>query len=277
MSRVFEALCRSQQELGSSDLLLNPEMFLEKTATVPQTGEPDWGQVPVFQAPELQQRLVALSGQNGLGAEKFRLLKARLRHLQDRTQIKRVVVTSSVPGEGKTLVAANLAISLARNTSQRVLLVDGDLHKASVGERLGLTGARGIWEWYGAEEPIHRFLYRLQDTQLWVLCAGMSHTHPAAILQSPRFLDLFRRLGEMFDWIIIDVPPLLPLADASLWARQADGVLVVVRQGKAQRTLLQKGLEALDHPRILGVIFNDIQALESDYYNQYYATQKQPS
>ncbi len=276
MSRVFDALCRSQAELGLPNALLDPDGLAPDVVATPSTTL-EWGEIPIFHASPQRDRLVALNGQNGLGADKFRLLRARLRHLQDRMRIKRVVITSAVPDEGKTLVATNLAISLAKNTSQRVLLLDGDLHKPTVAERFGLAGACGISEWWSGDQPIHRFLYRLQDTQLWVLCAGIAHEHPLTILQSPRFLELFRRLGDLFDWIVIDVPPLSPLADTNFWARQADGLLLVVRHGKAPRKLLQKGLETLDNPRVLGVVLNDAPVLESSYYNHYYAHSQQPS
>lgn len=273
MSRVFEALCRSQEELGSPRAPLDPENFVSADAIA--AAEPshslDWEATPTFIASAQPQRLVALPGQNGLGAEKFRLLRARLRHLQERTRLKSIVITSAIPEEGKTLVASNLAITLAKNTAQRVLLVDGDLRKPAVAARFGLAGARGISEWWSTDEPIQRFLYHLQDTQLWLLCAGVAHEHPLAILQSARFLKLFRTLGESFDWLVIDVPPLSPLADANFWARQAEGLLLVVRHGKAPLKLLQAGLQSLDNPRVLGVILNDATPLESDYYNHYYA------
>ena len=273
MSRVFDALCRSQAELGLPNALLDPDALGPETVAAP-SAKLEWGEIPTFHASPQRDRLVALEGRGGLGADKFRLLRARLRNLQERMRIKRVVVTSAVPEEGKTLVATNLAISLARNSAQRILLLDGDLHKPAVAERLGLDGARGISEWWSADQPIHRFLYRLQDSELWVLPAGIAHEHPLTILQSGRFLDLFRRLSELFDWVLIDVPPLSPLADANFWARQADGLLLVVRNGRAPRNLLQKGLQTIDNPRVLGVVFNDTQVIESTYYNHYYSHSK---
>ncbi len=276
MSRVYDALCRSQAEQGLPNTLLDPDALVPEVVPVPSTTL-EWGKIPVFHASPQRDRLVALNGHNGLGPDKFRLLRARLRHLQDRTRIKRVVITSAVPEEGKTLVATNLAISLAKNTSQRVLLLDGDLHKPAVAERFGLAGASGISEWWSTNQPIHRFLYKLEDAQLWLLCAGVAHEHPLTILQSPRFLEILRQLSELFDWVLIDAPPLSPLADTNFWARQSDGLLLVVRNGKAPRKLLQKGLEAMDNPRLLGVVFNDVQAPDSTYYSHYYSHSKDSS
>src|SRR5512135_2062829 len=115
MSRVYDALCRSQDELGLPNAFLDPDALIPEVAPVPSTTL-EWGEIPVFHASPQRERLVALNGQAGLGADKFRLLRARMRHLQDRMRIKRVVITSAVPQEGKTFVATNLAISLAKDT-----------------------------------------------------------------------------------------------------------------------------------------------------------------
>jgi len=274
MSRVFDALCRSREEQGLRSPV-DAETFAEAAALQPPSNEFEWQETNTFFPPQDAERLVALPGQNGLGAEKFRLLRARLRHLQERSHIKRVVITSAVPEEGKTLVASNLAISLARNTSQRVLLIDGDLHKPAVARRLGLQDAPGISEWFSEEAPVNRFLYNLQGTRLWVLCAGVTREQPLTVLQSPRFLELFHTLSALFDWVLIDVPPMSPLADVNFWARQADGLLLVVRQGRTPRSHLQKGLEALDNPCVLGFVLNGARVIESDYYNHYYSSARQ--
>jgi capsular exopolysaccharide synthesis family protein len=272
MSRVYEALCVSQRERGLAAGLFTPDTFAPELAPAEPTVSLSWEEIPSFSplaCPE--SRLVALTGGSNLGAEKFRLLRARLRHLQDQQHVHRLVVTSAVPEEGKTLTAMNLAISLAKHTSQKILLLEGDLHKPALARQMGLERSRGLSEWFGATEPIHRFLYQVDDLQLWILPAGIPDGHPLAILQSAKFLELFQLLSNKFDWIVIDAPPLLPLADVNFWAKQTDGLLLVVRQGKAPRKLLKKGLETLDNARILGVVLNDIQATERNYYDRYYA------
>ena len=206
-----------------------------------------------------------------MGAEKFRLLRARLRNLRERRQIQKLVITSAVPNEGKTLVAMNLAVCLAKHTNEKILLLEGDLRKPMLGEHLGIKALPGVGQWWAsADEPFSKFIYRFDDLQLWILPAGSAPEDPVNILQSSRFLELYEQLSTCFDWIIIDAPPLLPMADVSFWSRQADGLLLVVREGMTPKTILQKGLDTLDNPKVIGVVLNDAHQVESSYYHHYY-------
>ena len=175
---------------------------------------------------------MTLTESNSLGAEKFRLLRTRLRNLRERRQLQKLVVTSAVPNEGKTLVAMNLAVCLAKHTDEKILLLEGDLRKPMLGEHLGIKALPGVGQWWASvDEPFSKFIYRFDDLQLWILPAGSAPEDPVNILQSARFLELYKHLSTCFDWIIIDAPPLLPMADVSFWSRQADGLLLVVREG----------------------------------------------
>ena len=275
MSRVYEALRQSEVEAGGPATLFDPESFLSSPAT-PPTSSPDsksiaWNEIASFQpSPSPESRLVALTDDSSLGAEKFRLLRARIRNLREKQQVRRIVVTSAVPDEGKTLVSMNLAISLAKHTTDKVLLFEGDLRKPMLAEHLGIPDAQGLDDWFGSNAPVSKFLHRFDDLSLWLLPAGTPRENPVTILQSPRFLDLYKQLSNRFDWVLIDAPPLLPMADVNFWSRQADGLLLVCREGRTPKTLLQKGLEALDSPRLLGVVINDAHDVESSYYNHYY-------
>jgi capsular exopolysaccharide synthesis family protein len=280
MSRVYEALRQSELENGGSSTLLDPDTFLgasTSTAQVieqPATGLP-WDEIKsLLPAVREESRVVTLTEGNGLGAEKFRLLRARLRNLRERQQLYRLVITSAVPNEGKTLVAMNLAVCLAKHTNEKILLLEGDLRKPMLGEHLGIKTLPGIGEWASADQPVSKFIYRFDDLQLWILPAGSAPEDSVNILQSSRFLELYKQLCTCFDWIIIDAPPLLPMADVSFWSRQADGLLLVVREGKTPKSILQKGLETLDHPKVIGVVLNESHQVESSYYHHYYYGKK---
>jgi capsular exopolysaccharide synthesis family protein len=227
--------------------------------------------------PQLREdsRLVALSDGNSLGAEKFRLLRARLRHLREKQQLRRIVITSAVPGEGKTLVSMNLAVTLARHSSEKVLLLEGDLRKPRIAEHMCLQGSPGVDDWIALGEPISNFIYRLEDLPLYLLPAGVPRENPLAILQSARFLALYQQLSAAFDWILIDAPPMLPMADVSFWSRQADGLMIVAREGRTPKKILQKGLEFLDNPKLIGIVLNDAHAIERSYYYHYYNSSRQ--
>lgn len=279
MSRVYEALRQSELERGVNGALLDSETFLAHPVAPhaelsPQTGALAWDEIAPFQpvvTPE--SRLVAFTDDNGLGSEKFRLLRARLRHIQEQKQVKTIVITSAVPDEGKTVVSMNLAISLAKHTTQKVLLLEGDLRKPVLATRLGVPEFRGLDDWFGGNEPISNFIYQVKGLQLWVLPAGVPDDNPLALLQSPRFLELCQQLSKCFDWILIDAPPLLPMADVNFWSRQADGLLMVLREGKTPKKILEKGLETLDNPRLIGVVVNDAHAIERGYYKRYYGAE----
>lgn len=277
MSRVYEALRRSASEKGvTTPALSDPDTFLlpaapdEPVMDARSTGM-EWDEIKsLLPAVREESRVVTLTAGNSLGAEKFRVLRARLRNLRERRQLQKLVITSAVSGEGKTLMAMNLAVCLAKNTREKVLLLEGDLRKPVLSEYLGIEALNGIGEWASVDEPASRFIYRLDDLQLWILPAGSPSENPANTLQSSRFAELYKRLSACFDWIIIDAPPLLPTADISFWSLHADGLLLVVREGKTSKAALQKGLETLDNPKVIGVVLNDAREAESGYYSPDY-------
>ena len=277
MSRVYEALRQSELEMGVTPTLLDPNSFIagpvpvEAVVDPPTAREMCWREVKSL-VPTItnESRVVSLTEVNSLGAEKFRLLRSRLRNLRERKPLQRLVISSAVPNEGKTLVAMNLAVCLSKHTDEKILLLEGDLRKPMVGEHLGMKSLPGIGEWSITEKPITQFMYRFQDLPLWVLLAGSAPENSVNILQSPRFLELHKQLSNSFDWIIIDAPPLLPMADVSFWSRHADGMLLVVREGRTPKAILQKGLETLDNPKVIGVVLNDAREIESSYYSHYY-------
>ena len=281
MSRVYEALRQSELDNGVSHTLFDPDTFLASSTSAaplveqPTTGMP-WDQIKsLLPAVREESRVVTLTEGNSLGAEKFRLLRTRLRNLRERRQLQKLVVTSAVPNEGKTLVAMNLAVCLAKHTDEKILLLEGDLRKPMLGEHLGIKALPGVGQWWAsADEPFSKFIYRFDDLQLWILPAGSAPEDPVNILQSSRFLELYKHLSTCFDWIIIDAPPLLPMADVSFWSRQADGLLLVVREGTTPKTILQKGLDTLDNPKVIGVVLNDAHQVESSYYHHYYYGKK---
>ncbi len=281
MSRVYEALRQSELERGATAPLLDPDSFLCEAVPTQQPvalaeQSVAWDQIASVH-PRMREdsRVVSLSDDKSLGAEKFRLLRARLRHLREKQQLRRIVITSAVPNEGKTLVSMNLAVTLAKHSNEKVLLLEGDLRKPMVAEHMGLQGRPGLDDWIAGDQPVCNFLYHIDDLPLYLMPAGAPRDNPLAILQSARFLQLYQELSNAFDWILIDAPPLLPMADVTFWSRQADGLLLVAREGRTPRKILQKGLEVLDTPKLIGVVLNEAHAVERSYYYHYYNASKQ--
>jgi capsular exopolysaccharide synthesis family protein len=236
----------------------------------------EWNKVGVFYpdaTPEA--KLVALGGSGNLGAEKFRLLRAKLQHLRDEAQLKSIVVTSAIPEDGKSLVALNLAISLAQHTEEKVLLIEGDSYRPVFAQRLGIEGCEGASEWLRGEKEIEHYIYKMRDFTLWVLPSGASPGDSMKLSHSPKFTKMIELFRNCFDWILIDAPPLLPLADVSNLSQQSDGILLVVREGKTPAKLLKKGLATLDSTRLVGVVLNDCSHEDHTYYYRYYGDSPQ--
>ncbi|MCU1306237.1 MAG: ywqD, partial [Acidobacteriaceae bacterium] len=216
-----------------------------------------------------QSRVVCVTDKDSLAAEKFRFLSVRLRQLQQSRSLKKVLVTSTIPQEGKSMVAANLACTLARRTQQKTLLLDGDWRRPSVARLFGLGKTPGISEWLQGERGPMTSIYHLEEAGLWVLPAGNAPRNPLELMQSGRLSSLMDQLTAWFDWVVIDSPPVLPLADTSVWMRLADGVLLVTRQGTTEREQLKRGLEAIEPSKLLGSILNcSAKSAQSDYYCQ---------
>src|ERR1700674_111403 len=145
--------------------------------------------------PSPASRLVAWSDSNSLGAEKFRALAVRLDAMRKQRELNSLQVTSSVINEGKSFVAANLAVTLAKYSGSRTLLIEGDLHRPTLASMFGLKELQGLSDWWsGRDQDIAHFLVRLNGTALWFLPAGKAHDRPSEILHSARLAEAFVKL-----------------------------------------------------------------------------------
>lgn len=284
MSWIFEAL--QQAELDRTGFL-GPEQRLAVTEVLRAT-EQDIEEGKDLQQPFQQKsvlhsailpdsHLVAVTHPWSIGAEKFRFLALRLRQLQQRRRLKKVLVTSTVPEEGKSFVSANLALTLARKGEQRVLLIEGDLRRPTLASNLGVGNHPGLSECFLGNRRLSAAVHYIEDLGLWFLPAGYPPKNPIETMQSGQVTEQIDVLCSSFDWIVIDSPPLLPLADASIWSRMVDGTLLVARQGRTRKREFKRGLEMLEKSAILGIIVNDcIGADHADYYEHYGYKVKNP-
>src|SRR5271166_6286432 len=289
MSRIFDALQRSESERsGTEDPTFSIATELLQAAERKMYGSNGNGKQHSDQfdsstasADALQQcprlsvavptnsRLVSIEKEESLGAEKFRFLAVRLRQIRQTRPLKKILITSTIPQEGKSTVAANLACTLARRKPQKTLLLEGDLRRPTLADRFGLGRVAGLSEWFHGEGSAMN-IYRLDSLGLWVLPAGNAAENPLELMQSGKLGPLMDQLTEWFDWIVIDSPPVLPLADTSVWARMADGILLVTRPGVTEKQQLQRGLATLEKSKLLGALVNSSNdAAHSDYYQRY--------
>jgi capsular exopolysaccharide synthesis family protein len=288
MSHIFDALQRSEVEQSGTDRssfslateLLQAAEEKMRVASIPSGDSlPDSSQkglsLSLHECRSLpvsipaDSRLVAVGKEESLGAETFRFLAVRLRHLRQSRTLKRVLITSTIPQEGKSTVAANLACTLARRKQQKTLLLEGDLRRPTIATHFGLGRVPGLSEWFSGETSTFN-VYRLESLGLWVLPAGTAPENPLELMQSGKLPPLMEQLDAWFDWIIIDSPPVLPLGDTSIWSRLADGILLVTRKGTTEKHQLQRGLEALEKSKLLGALVNNsANAAHTDYYQRY--------
>jgi capsular exopolysaccharide synthesis family protein len=224
-----------------------------------------------------QSRLVSLTDERSPASEAFRLLGVRLRHLRRDRALKKVLITSTIPQEGKSMVAANLACTLALKTQQKILVLEGDLRRPSLSQMFGIGKNPGLCEWLESSRSLTTCIYHLESPGLWILPAGSAPSNALELLQSGKLSQLMDQLTAWFDWIIIDSPPVLPLADTSVWMRLADGILLTTRQGITEKRQLQRGLEAIESKKLIGALVNSSKnAAASDYYYSP-ATTRHPS
>jgi capsular exopolysaccharide synthesis family protein len=214
-----------------------------------------------------ESRLVSVTDSETPAAEAFRLLGVRLRHLRRDRTLKKVVITSTIPQEGKSMVAGNLACTLAQKTQQKILVLEGDVRRPSLSKMFGIGKNPGLCEWLEGEGRLEASIYHLASPGLWILPAGSAPSNALELLQSGKLSKMMEQLTTWFDWIIIDSPPVLPLADTSVWMRLADGVLLTTRQGITMKRQLQRGLEAIESKKLIGALVNSSKnAATSDYY-----------
>ncbi len=218
-------------------------------------------------SPSLESHLVASSDDGSPASEAFHLLGVRLRHLRRTRPMKKLLITSTVPQEGKSMVAANLACTLALRTQQKVLLLEGDVRRPTQSKIFGLPERSGVCEWLGGSGSLLKNMYRLDGPGIWILPAGFATGNSLELLQSGRAIPMMEQLTNWFDWVVIDSPPILPLADTSVWTNLADGILLVARQGVTHKRQLKRGLEALGTQKLLGALLNSASGVElADYY-----------
>jgi protein-tyrosine kinase len=186
--------------------------------------------------------------------EQYRALAATLHHAQTQTGMKIVMVASAMPGEGKTLTATNLALTLSESYRRKVLIIDADLRRPTMHQIFDIPNIAGLNEALTAFDGLPS-AFELSP-RLTLLPAGRPNPDPIGILTSPAMRELVRSAGDGFDWVIVDTPPVGLLTDANLLAGMVDAVIMVITAGKVSYKILQKSVEALGRERIIGVVLN---------------------
>ena len=218
------------------------------------------------------ERLVVSVTAGPLLVEQFRSLAATLHQAQAEQPLKSVIVTSAAPGDGKSHVAINLALTLSDSFQRRVLLIDADLRRPTLHQVFGIPNARGLSEALRAKTDEKVAAVPVRES-LTLLPAGRPERDPLGGLSSDRMKRIVEDAASRFDWVIVDSPPVGLLADARLVSETVDAAILVVRAGVTRFPDLAAAAESIGHERILGIVLNAVDPVEIrgvGYYRHYY-------
>src|SRR5215469_6747260 len=288
MSRIHEALKRLEEQRppGGKPAQPSPLDFFDEDSLPVETGllhSPRQGEMPV-EGPYLRlEELRRRSSKPGwklnpdydvfsskqcfaICAEQFRTLRARLYRLKEKSSVRTLLVTSTLPGEGKTFVSLNLALAIARQHERRVLLIDADMRASRLHVRMGAPSSPGLSDYLSGHADEFSIIQADPKVELFLVPSGKSALDPSELLANGLLKGFLNQMSPVFDWIIVDAPPVLAVADAGIIAGSCDGVIAVVRAGKTPHDLVRTTLQ--EFPRnLVGVVLND--ASEGTSYGAY--------
>lgn len=248
-----------------------PEIF-EYQDLVKKCSHPQWRIEPRFS-------VFSPNSPSPGGAERFRTLRSRLFQIAAAQPVRRLVITSSIPEEGKTFVTANLAQSFARQPECRVLLIDADLRASRLHLPLGAPETPGLTDYLRGDVDETKVIQVGPDGNLCFIPGGSSVPNPSELLHSDRMKGLLDKMSHIFTWILLDTPPALAVHDASLLADICDGVLFVIRAGTTDYEVAERASEEFREKNLLGVVLNRVEKQESygGYYYGYPAEKQTPN
>lgn len=240
---------------------------------------------PGFSYEELLKRCIKAEGQLGPassvflnskpgegGPERFRTLRSRLYKIASTRKLKSVLITSSVAEEGKTFVASNLAQSIIQQPELRVLLIDADLRSSRLHLLFGTQSCPGLSDYLRGEADEYGVIQKGMSEDLFLIPGGSQVSNPSELLLSDRMKQLLNTVAPVFDWIIMDSPPTLPVHDATILADMVDGVLFVIRAGSTDAEIVERTAAEFQGKNLLGVVLNRVQKTDSygEQYENYY-------
>lgn len=249
-----------------------PRPRLAEPAPQPTPGPAFWEPVAQVNAGKYSHLLIS-NGTDPAIVEQYKMLRTYVLQHRNGNPPRTLLITSTVQGEGKSTVAANLAIAIARSVHEHVLLIDCDLREPSLHRLFGLKPDRGLADYLRRGNiELSELLLRTGIDKLSFLPAGPRAADAAELLASERMRSLLAEVRSRYDdrYIILDSTPLLPTTDPSILARQVDALLLVVRAGKVNREMVARQLEAVGRDKLLGVVFNAVEPGPASSYKYYY-------
>lgn len=214
----------------------------------------------------IDRRLITVREPYSIAAEQYRVLCTRISQLLQDKSTYTLAVTSAVKGEGKSFTSLNLAISMARDFDERVLIIEGDMKRPNLHEYLKRSPGFGLSDILEGKIEFNTAVTHLFEERLSILFAGKTVGNPSRYLTSPRMEELLNSFKGYFKYIIIDTPPILPLADINIYSTLVDGILVVIKAGKTPRSIVKKALATIPAEKVVGAVLNEVDPNYSRYY-----------
>ena len=223
-------------------------------------------------AARVEPRLVSITQPNSTYCEEYRSLRTHVLHKSQRQKLQSIVVASVNPSEGKSVTALNLAIMLAQTDGVKALIIDSDLRLPSLADYVGIETDKGLSDILSGTATLAESIVRLEPSGLHILPGGDARQDVAELLSGPRFKEILREARDMFDYIIVDAPPLGIFTDATVLINQADGAILVVRANRTKYHAIDRILDPLPKDRLLGVVLNQSEDVleETHYHYGYY-------
>ena len=216
---------------------------------------PEFAQWEV-EAERVEPRLVSITQPHSSYCEEYRSLRTQILHKSQRQKLQSIVVASVNPSEGKTVTALNLSWLLAQTDEVNCLIIDADLRMPSLTDYLGIETDKGLSDILTGNGSFQDSIVKLQPSGLHLLPGGEQRSDVAELISGPKFREILREAREMFDYVLIDAPPLGIFTDATVLINQADGAVLVVRAGRTKYSAVDRILEGLPKERMLGVVLN---------------------
>ncbi len=274
MSRIYRSLERAQQERKEK---AEEETFLKiieekaffgtegPTLKFPEKEAEGLGLPPEEEGP------VLVVPAETIAAEEFRKLKTHIFHRLPAPS-HFVLVTSTLPEEGKTMVAVNLALAISREIDKKAILIDGDLRKPSI-HLEKYPNPKGLSDYLSNQTPLFEILLNSGKENLQIIPAGASTRKSAELIGSKKMSELFRSLRELRDnpYVIIDSPPILSTSEPTLLSDLVDGIILVVMGGRTPKEFVRRAVSSIDRQKIIGIVLNQIdRSPSSHYYSKHY-------
>jgi capsular exopolysaccharide synthesis family protein len=220
--------------------------------------------------------LFAHTDPRGPAADRLRFLRMRLNQVWNPENLKRILITSPLPHDGKSTITINLAVTLAEQGKRPVLVIEGDLQRPALSRELGLDDLAGVAECLESGANPCSLVRRIEPIGCYVLPAGKPLSNPSELLQRGVLPTMMEQLSRYFDWILIDSPPVAPLTDTLSWKQRADATLLLARAGSTPTRAVDEALDLLGRKHVLGIILNGVEGLD-DLYKKYYRAYSSPT